>query len=232
MSVEHVADAVTSHEADDLVAHLESLFADVVPKDRPRFPLRGRTASFHRDALWHARPADDGFLPLYRVYNTAYKDPDRTTGIAAARPPEPMTEPIRRVLDALSAAHSLPVLNHAVLHRYVDGDDYISYHKDKWMDLDPASTIVSLSLGATRTFRLRKPSVGASPPATRALRVAHRDLVLLPCSENRKWKHTITKERGCAGVRYSITARTVDTFFDPLTRRYRTRHTRGEARPY
>ena len=46
-------------------------------------------------------------------------------------------------------------LNHAVILLYRNGTDCIGFHKDKTLDLDENSPIVSLSLGCTRTYCLQ-----------------------------------------------------------------------------
>ena len=97
-------------------------------------------------------------------------------------------------LNELSERHNLPQLNHAVIHRYVDGDDTIGQHHDKPMDLHPRSTIVSVSIGASRAFRL-----GAD-----TFDVHDGDTVMIPYSTNLALKHGVPKRKRCDGVRYSI----------------------------
>lgn len=46
-------------------------------------------------------------------------------------------------------------LNHALIQLYRSGQDHISEHSDKTLDVVPGSNIVNVSLGAQRTMRLR-----------------------------------------------------------------------------
>jgi hypothetical protein len=204
-------------DTDALRAHAEAAFRGARREDRPRFRSWGKDAHNPRDALWYARPAADGMLPLYRVYSTAYASPSTAAGLATAAPPAAMPEWLCAVLDRISAAHGLPALNHVVLHRYVDHRDGIGWHRDKYMDFAPGSSIVSLSLGATRRFEVR---AGARHDR---LAVADGDLVVLSYECNRAAKHRVPPTATPAGVRYSITARTVDTHFDPERRVFRHR---------
>ena len=137
-----------------------------------------------------------------------YGDPGTTTGVRDAVPPARMPQWMEGVLDDLSRRHNLPVLNHVVLHRYVDGGDTIGMHHDKTMDLHQSSTIVSLSLGGSRDFRLG--------PST--FPVHDGDAVLIPYETNRLMKHGVPP-RANASTRYSLTARTVHTYSDGLTHR-------------
>ena len=52
---------------------------------------------------------------------------------------------------------------------------------------------------------------------------SHGDVVLLDFATNKEYKHGLHRTRRHVGVRYSITARCIDTFFDPQRRLVRTR---------
>lgn len=187
--------------------HLERCFVNPPPRDT--YPIFGRPGVIRRDAVWFGRYTNDGFFPLYRTHKTAYGKPTTSFGVKDASPILPMPNWLAHFLDELSERHNLPQLNHAVIHRYVDGDDTIGQHHDKPMDLHPRSTIVSVSIGATRAFRL-----GAD-----TFDVQDGDTIMIPYSTNLALKHGVPKRKRCDGVRYSITARTVRTFTDCLTHR-------------
>lgn len=179
---------------------LEACFANPPPRDV--YPIFGRLGVIRRDALWFGRHTEDGFFPLYRTHKTAYGKPTTMCGVKDAARVLPMPTWLVSLLDALSARHGLPVLNHAVLHRYVNGDDTIGQHHDKPMDLHPESTIVSVSIGATRAFKL----------GSETFDVCDGDTLMIPFATNLAVKHGIPKRKRSAGIRYSITARTVRTF--------------------
>jgi hypothetical protein len=189
-----------------------------------------------RDALHFAIPSssaeDDGaeWWPVYRMYNTAYNRHARstetragTTGLHRARRMPPWMRELMRVIEAQCLAGpcgKTQRLNHVVLHRYLDSGDGITKHRDKDLDMDPQSSIVTLSLGATRTFRLFPPAGGKK---LRDIHVADGDVVVLPLHVNRGIKHGIVPCRAPCGVRYSLTCRTMDTYYCPERRVLRTR---------
>lgn len=224
--LQHHRRAIRDTEA--LRGHAEAAFRGVLREDRPRFQSWGKDAHNPRDAIWYARPADDGMLPVYRVYNTAYKSPATTAGLADAVAPTAMPGWLCEVLDPLSLAHRLPPLNHVVLHRYVDHRDSIGWHRDKYMDFAPGSSIVSVSLGATRRFEVRDDDHHHHD----RLDVGDGDVVVLSYECNRRAKHRVPPTAQPAGVRYSITARTVDTHFDPARRVFRHREAPGVVTAY
>lgn len=201
----------------ELFANCADLFVGMRRENRPEITFYGKPAHNPRDAIWFARPAEDGMLPLYRTYTTAYKSPKTKKGIQGAIQPRPMPEWIARVLDDVSERHGLPPLNHVVLHRFLDGEDNIGWHHDKYMDFAPDSTVVSVSLGATRCFQARKGERVVS------LSVADGDVVTLSHACNRKAKHRVRRTTEDVGVRYSITARTIDTHYDPENQVFRHR---------
>lgn len=191
----------------DVRARLEAYFLNPPPRDT--YPIFGRPGIVRRDALWFGRYSADNFFPLYRTDKTAYGKPTTTHGVRDASPVLPMPEWLVAFLDALSTRHNLPMLNHAVIHRYVDGSDTIGQHHDKSMDLHPESTIVSVSIGATRAFKV----------GSEIFNVQDGDTVLIPYHVNLAVKHGVPKRKRCTDVRYSITARTVHTFTDCATHR-------------
>lgn len=195
---------------DALRAHLDTMFANVDPAERPKVQLYGRTGHIRRDALWYARPASDGMYPLYRTFRNAYGNPQTTAGIDAVPIPQHMPAWLETLLEELGARVGAS-LNHAVVHRYLNGDDFISPHHDKWMDLQPGAPIVSLSVGATRDFHVGEDT----------FEVNNGDVVALADETNRTMKHGIRPRKTRPGVRYSVTARCVDTHYDPTRRVFR-----------
>lgn len=194
-------------DADAIRPFVERCFEN--PPPRTKTKLYNREGEARRDALWYARYAADGFFPLYRTGSYCYHEPDRCrAGVKGAVAPHPMPDWLCSVLDDISARHGLPVLNHVVLHRYVDGSDTIGMHHDKYMDIDPGSTIVSVSIGAQRDFRIGKKNEYTT------FAVSDGDTVLIEDAVNREMKHGIPPRKRCTGTRYSITARTICTFGD------------------
>lgn len=140
----------------------------------------------------------------------------------------------RKLRDIASNLVDGQELNHALIQLYRNGDDYISEHADKTLDIERGSSIVNLSIGATRTMILRpKKETGSSGnimvlpkgtprPSTR-VKMDHASLFVLGWETNQRMTHEIKRdkrddkfktdhERAFDGVRISITLRKVATF--------------------
>ncbi|KAH7135200.1 hypothetical protein B0J11DRAFT_453410 [Dendryphion nanum] len=140
----------------------------------------------------------------------------------------PKVEVIRRQAEKL-VGHAL---NHVLIQLYRSGQDYISEHSDKTLDIVRGSSIVNVSFGAQRTMRLRTKK-SAKPEATEEVgsretqRVAmpHNSMFVLGLESNKKWLHGINadkrieaerseEERAYSGARISLTFRHIGTFLD------------------
>lgn len=87
---------------------------------------------------------------------------------------------------------------------YRSGQDSIGYHADDEPSLGQQPAIASLSLGATRTFRLKRKESGVP---SYAYALSHGDLLLMQpgCQEN--WVHALPKTSKFCGVRINWTFR-------------------------
>ncbi|PHH67387.1 hypothetical protein CDD81_157 [Ophiocordyceps australis] len=119
-------------------------------------------------------------------------------------------------------------LNHALIQLYRGGDDYISEHSDKTLDIARGSYIANVSLGAQRTMFLRTKRAfkTSCPRAIQRARLAHNSLCRMGPQTNMKWLHAIrpdrrsesdktAAERAHGGARISLTLRLVATFIAP-----------------
>ena len=138
------------------------------------------------------------------------------------------TPTVRRLRDCVQACTG-QVINHALIQMYRNGDDYISEHADKTIDVQRDSAIFNLSLGATRTLMLRpkrEQAHGAKTALPReAIRVPlhHGSLFGLGWKTNQTMTHEIKRDKrherdktarelDFRGCRISITFRHVATF--------------------
>ncbi len=85
---------------------------------------------------------------------------------------------------------------------YRDGSDSVAWHGDRVARDLPQATIAIVSVGATRTFRLRPKGGGRSV----AYRLGGGDLLVMGGSCQRTWDHAVPKVAS-AGPRISITFR-------------------------
>ncbi|KAF2110720.1 hypothetical protein BDV96DRAFT_500583 [Lophiotrema nucula] len=123
-------------------------------------------------------------------------------------------------------------LNHVLIQLYRSGQDYISEHSDKTLDIVRGSSIVNVSFGAERTMRLRtkksaKAEDGDDAAARTTQRVAmpHNSMFVLGLESNQRWLHGINAdkrlvsersegENDYSGIRISLTFRHIGTFLD------------------
>ncbi|CAM1500854.1 Fc.00g100160.m01.CDS01 [Cosmosporella sp. VM-42] len=188
--------------------------------------------------------ADDGSIPVYRHPSDE------------APPLLPFT-PTVLAIKAETEKHLGHPLNHVLIQYYRDGNDYISEHSDKTLDIVKGSYIANVSLGAERTMVLRTkrqdkdPSRTGSPPAStkrqvQRARLPHNSLCRMGLQTNMKWLHAIRQDKRADrdkspaelaynGGRISLTFRQIGTFLDRdetcIWGQGATNKTREEAKP-
>uniref|UniRef100_A0A0G4FBL9 Fe2OG dioxygenase domain-containing protein n=1 Tax=Chromera velia CCMP2878 TaxID=1169474 RepID=A0A0G4FBL9_9ALVE len=146
-----------------------------------------------------------------------------------------VTSPMAPAVEALRQKVSKELgvkFNHAVVLLYRDGDDCIGFHKDKTLDLDSETPIVSLSLGMPRPYTLRPDIFKREEEQT--LLLGHGSLLALGPRTNENFYHSIrqlppqptaaddptatattsTATGTPVGPRISVTFRAVTTFKD------------------
>lgn len=176
--------------------------------------------------------AQDGTIPIYR--HPADESP----------PLQPFDETVNRLRKYCEKLVKHP-LNHVLIQYYRNGEDNISEHSDKTLDIIRGSSIVNLSLGAMRTMTLRTKKVSrcidtedsagsnatvveSQPRTTRRIRLPHNSLFVLGERTNANWLHAIKADKrlgsekshdelSFGGERISLTFRNIGTFIDPKT---------------
>jgi nicotinamidase-related amidase/alkylated DNA repair dioxygenase AlkB len=163
----------------------------------------------------------DGAIPIYR--HPADESP----------PFKPFTSAVDEVRVAVEQILGHP-LNHVLIQLYRDGQDCISEHSDKTLDIVRGSFICNVSLGAERVMVLRtKKSAAESTEGTESGRISqrvplpHKSLFVLGPNTNMRWLHGIradkrpettksAEEQAFGGQRISLTFRNIGTFIDPV----------------
>ena len=110
---------------------------------------------------------------------------------------------LRRRLDATLGAR----FNSVLLNAYRDGADSMGWHADDERELGPEPLIASVSLGATRRFRLRRRHGGRSL----GLDLAHGSLLTMQGRSQADYQHAVPKTRRSVGLRINLTFRVVRT---------------------
>ena len=204
---------------DFLEPRIASRAFDVLRKEVDWQTMRHRGGQVPRLVAVQGQIGKDGEVPLYR--HPADESPPLLTF-------SPTVWKIKRKVEELLEQP----FNHALIQLYRDGDDNISEHADKTLDIVRGSRIVNVSLGAQRIMTLRtkksKPTSGTDSPVPRnAQRVSmpHNSIFVLGAQSNREWLHGVRadkrppsekneKEMAYEGERISITFRQIGTFMN------------------
>ena len=167
--------------------------------------LRLDAAGF--DALWSLRPnryhrirMGGRWVDTPR-WQQAYGADYRYTGHINRAQPVPAS--LQPYVDYVRGAVD-PRLNGLLLNWYeAELGHYIGRHRDKPNDLIPGAPIVTISLGASRTFRLR-PWKGRTKVD---FSVVDGTVLVLPFETNQTWTHEVPLFAQDAGRRVSVTVR-------------------------
>ncbi|MCJ1391252.1 hypothetical protein MMC18_004115 [Xylographa bjoerkii] len=193
-------------------------------------------ASLKREVKWQAMNHRGGEVPRkVAVQGEVGKDGSKPIyrHPADESPPLlPFSPTVQKIREEIQRILKQP-LNHALIQLYRDGQDNISEHSDKTLDIQRNSSIVSVSLGAQRTMALRtkrdRPSkTGGATPGGRQLQripLPHNSIFVLGSRTNRRWLHGIRpdkrnarekseEEKASDGERISITFRNIATYTD------------------
>jgi alkylated DNA repair dioxygenase AlkB len=113
-----------------------------------------------------------------------------------AAPWTPTLSEIRRWVEAVRGRY-----NYCLLNRYRSGSDSVGPHADD--EPGVGDLIGSLSLGATRTFRIRHNATRE----TRTFGLGHGTLLIMAGTVQRFWKHEVPRTSGQVGERINLTFR-------------------------
>lgn len=118
--------------------------------------------------------------------------------------PLPWTETLLEIRRSLELATGTG-FNSVLVNRYRDGADSMGWHADDERELGPQPTIASVSLGATRSFRFKSKSGGASL----AIELTHGSLLLMAGATQSHYRHAVPKTRKVVGERINLTFRDI-----------------------
>lgn len=169
--------------ADALLAHLLA----EVPWQQGAIRLFGRTLPEPRLSAW-------------------YGDPEATYRYAGRQlTPLPWLPELALLRDQLVRTQGIP-LNSVLLNLYRNGQDSMGPHSDDEPELGPEPLIASLSLGATRRFRVvpKRPGLVSASG-----NLAHGDLLLMRGQSQQLWKHALPKQPRVTEARLNLTFRQI-----------------------
>ncbi len=93
--------------------------------------------------------------------------------------------------------------NYCLLNRYRNGQDSMGMHADNEPEM--GNVIGSLSLGATRTFRIKHNKT----KETMSFRVGNGTLIIMAGTMQQFWKHEVPKTKENVGERINLTYRQI-----------------------
>ena len=112
------------------------------------------------------------------------------------------------IMPAYEALRAMPgmVYNQAIVTMYRDGTDAISWHNDKPKSIVPDSVVFDVSLGAERTFHVRK-NATTGEEITQVM--AHGSAIAFTTSFNETHQHAVLPAMAGAEPRASIVFRNI-----------------------
>ena len=119
--------------------------------------------------------------------------------------PSPWHAAVLNLRDRI-AAHCDAPFNSVLINLYRTGQDSMGWHADNEPELGPEPLIASVSLGATRDFRLRR-NDRSQPTITHALESG--SLLVMKGDMQRDWQHSLPRRARVNQPRINLTFRQV-----------------------
>jgi len=96
--------------------------------------------------------------------------------------------------------------NAVLLNYYRDGNDTVGWHSDDEKIFVSPMAVASLSLGATRTFKLRRKD---DHQVKQSFDLHHGSILFMPPGVQEEWQHSIPRTSKKSGPRLNLTFRQV-----------------------
>ncbi len=96
--------------------------------------------------------------------------------------------------------------NSALVHLYESGKDFILAHSDSEDCIEDDSDIITVSLGATRTFKISDAKTGKT---VHSVNLKHGDITVMSKASQAFFKHELIPDPSCLDKRISITFRLI-----------------------
>lgn len=126
------------------------------------------------------------------------------SGITLA--PQPWTATLLQIKGNIERVSGYR-FNSVLLNLYRNELDGVGWHSDDEKELGDRPVIASLSLGETRTFKLRHKTRKERKPL--ALELTDGSLLLMAGTTQQFWRHAIEKERAAKSERINLTFRAI-----------------------
>ena len=152
------------------------------------------------ECVWEQKPGIFGHMQprltaSYGDEGVTYK---YSGTVNVALPWTPTLLEIKEKIEAVQGQY-----NYCLLNRYRSGQDSMGMHADDEPEM--GNVIGSLSLGATRTFRIKHNKT----KETMNLPLSHGSLLIMAGTMQKFWKHEIPKTKQAVGERINLTYRRI-----------------------
>lgn len=127
-----------------------------------------------------------------------------------SNPIEPWTPSLQQVRERVQRAAGCE-FNSLLLNRYRDGRDKLDWHADDERELDPEAPIASLSLGASRSFRLKPKDSAIDSGGPLVFELGHGDLLVMDPPTQKHWLHQVPPRLRVKTERLNLTFRVIRT---------------------
>ncbi|MCA8981949.1 MAG: alpha-ketoglutarate-dependent dioxygenase AlkB [Planctomycetes bacterium] len=114
------------------------------------------------------------------------------------------TPAVRELRERLHAELAGTRFNGVLLNLYRDGNDTMGWHADDERELGDEPVIASISLGAVRTFRLRR---RGEPRTTFDRPLPHGSLLVMSGATQSNWQHCLPRRARVDAPRVNLTFR-------------------------
>jgi alkylated DNA repair dioxygenase AlkB len=152
-----------------------------LPWERHTSKMYGKVVAVPRKEVW---VADHPYTYSGRTYQ-----------------PEPWTPTLVKVKNDIETALGTK-FNSVLLNRYESGTDSVGWHADDEPEMSQDHPIASLSLGAIRSFQIRK-----GDGSVQTIELGHGSLLVMHAGMQKEWKHQIPKTKKPCGIRINLTFR-------------------------
>ena len=127
-----------------------------------------------------------------------------------SHPPQPFSsnQYLNDILTAVTISYPEFRFNSAMVTHYASGEDWIPLHSDNEACIMPNSSIMTISLGETRTIMFQ--SKDKPIPIETEISLAHGGVLLMSQQSQSIFQHTIPKDTACVRPRISITLRMIN----------------------
>lgn len=159
--------------------------------------------------LWSLRPSDNSYVKIMGrdikiprkqslFGNKTYRFSGKTVVSKSIE-----NEFMKKILDKINSMESEHNYDHIFVNWYEDGSEYIGYHSDNEKDLISGAPIYSLSLGATRKFKIK------NKISKEVIDIVLDDgmLVVMGGDMQKEFWHSIPKTTKCQNKRINLTFR-------------------------